>query len=162
MTKKDSTKKELLTQLKALIKELDDEGLLFLIEQANVLRYNMTVDKVNKSTINKQKSNNKIKSSKSNNSKSNRKNSIKIIMDDDKKNFILQIDSQRKFLTRAEFVDMVKVSQSSTLQTGSIKLYQWLNKERKDVLIDCSIHSNVDPKLKEIVKLIKENYKVKK
>ena len=41
-------KTRLQNELIKLIKTIDEQGLLHLIQQANILRYNMQVDKINK------------------------------------------------------------------------------------------------------------------
>ena len=54
----DDTRKELLKELRSLLKDIPEEGLLFLIKQANTILYNMRVEELNKAKENLHKSKN--------------------------------------------------------------------------------------------------------
>jgi hypothetical protein len=154
--KTDDTLKSLQEELNNIVKDLDEEGLLFMIEQANVLRYNMQVDKINSVKMKQQAEQKKNKKTDSG------KQLIEIIPDENKANFIIQIDTCRKFISRQDFRNMVQVSQSESEMSQAAKnLFNWLMKERKDFLIDNNIQSKNDPRLKGLVQEIISKYKVK-
>jgi len=151
MEKKEvSNTTKLKNKLKKLIKDLPEESLVFLIEQAEICKHNIDVDKINKDVILKSQLKKTVDLP------------IKINADPDKKSFVLEINGQRKFITREEMKTMVKISWASTKEMEvSQRLFSWLYNERKDVLIDGGIRSKQDKKLLEIVKIIKSKYKIK-
>jgi hypothetical protein len=157
--KKENAKTLLENQIKKLIKGMNEEGLVFLIEQAQVIRHNMEIDKLNENIdeINKTKLQNKGKTKKGVETAD-----VEIIPDDDKKNFVFQIANERKFITRDEMRMIVKICQSDE-PLGNIakRLYQWLYNERKDVLIDCHVRTKDSAIIDSLVKIIKKKYKTK-
>jgi len=143
-------------ELIKLIKEIDEEGLLFLIQQTNVLRYNMQIDKINNEQEKIVKGNAKKVST------NVPKNHVEIFPGDQNKNFIIQLNTARKFMSRQDFRGIVRIAQSPDSITEITKrLFRWLSKERSDILHDCKIGSSTDPLLKEFVKVVKSKYKIK-
>lgn len=160
--KKDDTRKLLEDQLKKLLKDVDNAGLVFLIEQANVLRHNMEIDRINQNIDEINKINNKNKSRGMKTKKGTESVYVEIIPDDDKKNFIFQIGNERKFITLAEMRTMVKISHGDEPATTiARRFYQWLYNERKDVLIDCHVRSKDSVIINDLIKIIKKKYKTK-
>ena len=165
MAKKTTTDKSKIIQktrlqneLIKLIKTIDREGLLFLIQQANVLKYNMEVDKINKekSKIIYQGLIVPKKDSKKSGTR------VQIIPCEKKNFYIIEIDAIRKFFSIEDFKGIVKVAQSTGEKIEKAgRLYNWLDRERRDILIDCKIGNKKDPRLQEIIKVIKSKYKVK-
>jgi hypothetical protein len=150
--KKTSQTAKLQNELIKSIKELNDEGLLFMIQQANVLKYNMQVDMINRE---KQKL--------IGNQKSNLKSGVEIIPGEQNRNFIIQLGTARKFLSREDFRSMVLIVQEKdSIKELSSRLFRWMEKERRDILIDCNIRNSSNPLLIELIKQIKSKYKVKK
>ena len=138
-------------QLSALTKTINTEGLLFLIEQANIIKYNAEVEKANNSAVT------------SKTKRTETKVSIKsaddfvIEAEKDKSNFIFIMRNSRKFLTRDEMRSVVKISS----EKRSANLYRYFLKERSDILKDCSIKSQNDPILKKMIEIISTKYKSK-
>lgn len=165
MTKKVTSNKnntvnktKLQNELIKLIKTLDEEGILFLIQQANILRYNMEVDK-----INKEKSkiiNQGLKVPKKNSKKPGTR--VEIIPSEKKNFYIIEVDAIRKFFSIEDFKGVVKIAQSDGggLEKAG-RLYKWLDRERRDCLIDLKIRNKSDPRLQEIIEVVKNKYKVK-
>lgn len=147
-----SEKTKLQNELKELIKKVDEEGLIFLIKQANVIVYNMQVDKVNN-----------MQTQKGGKNKAKNKStydSIEIIAGENNSNFIIRIDTTRKFFTVEDFRSMVKICQLdvSEIEKGP-RLFRWLMNERKDFLIDNNIRDGNDPNLIKLIEMIKGRYK---
>lgn len=156
-SKTDSKKSVLLKELRSLIKDIDEEGLFYLIEQANVLKYNMQVDKINNelakvSSQQKQVTKNKSQSV---------SKEVMITGDAKHDDFMLQIGNQRKVLTLDEMRAITKIAHGGTLLEASGRLYNWFKRERSDILMDCGIRTVKDSVLSDIVTLIKSKYKVK-
>ncbi|HOV12738.1 MAG TPA: hypothetical protein PK771_00465, partial [Spirochaetota bacterium] len=153
MAKKEIDEKTRLTkELSKLIKKIDIDGILFLIQQANILVYNQETDKIN-NEISKQKISNR---SKKNISKPEEdKLKIEIIPDSDKKNYVIDINSKRKFFTRDEFIQIAKISHNNPKNEAINYLFNWFDNERRDFLIDCSIREKNHPVISELIELIK-------
>lgn len=149
--KKNSTINTIQNNIKKIMKELDEQSLMFLLEQAQILKHNMEVDKINKEIMESRKSGEQITTPKIS------KDSIKIIADNDGKNFILEINNKRKFLTRDEFRKIVEICYKG----NEANLFNWLQKERKDILIDCGINSKSSQYLGAIINIVKSKYKLK-
>lgn len=147
-----STKTTIINNIKKIMKELDENSLIFLLEQAQILKHNMEVDRINKEIL-ESKEYNKNKSD----DVKKVKESINIIADSDGKNFILDINGNRKFFTHQEFRKIVEISYKGT----SVDLYNWLYKERRDFLIDLGIRLNNSQFLNNLINLIKGKYKLK-
>ena len=157
--RKSDARKGLEKQLSGLIKGLDDTGVAFLIEQANVLHYNMQVEVTNRELVKLKKGPGDKKASKTKRSPVQ----INIIADEDKKNYILQIDLVRKFITREELRHIVTICQNSDAKSTIIdRLFGWLNKERRDILLDGKMSGKKDSTLGLIVDYIRKHYKIKK
>jgi len=148
-----STKTAIQNNIKKIMKELDEDSLLFLLEQAQVLKHNMEVDKINKEILEARSKEGGIVSEGVKRSS----DLIKVIADQDGKNFIIEINNNRKFLTRDEFRKIVEICYKGT----SANLYNWLYKERKDILIDCGIKEKNSLILNKLIDLIKSKYKLK-
>ncbi len=150
--KKLSKKAALQKQLKGLVKSIEEEGLLFLIEQANTIIYNQEAIKaseiINSSGVSKS----------SGTTAKTTKKEIHIESDADKKNFIVVIGNVRKIVTRDEMRSFVNVINGG--DTGNF--FNYLIKERRDILADAGIKSSDNEALKELFKLIKSKFKIKK
>jgi len=153
--KKDAPKsannkiKALQAELTKLSKEINEEGLTFLVTQAKTIINNIKIDKQNKE--------------KEGAAKKFGPNDVKIIEGENKANFIIQVGKERKFFSRDDFRNVVKVAQSgdSVVLLGT-QLFNWMMRERKDFLIDNNIQKTSDPRLAMLIRIIKSKYKVKK
>lgn len=137
-------------QLSGLVKKIDKDGLLFLIEQANVLIYNQEISKVN-DIVGSSKKRTASSAVKKNGS------TFAVEAEADKSSFIFVINNKRKFLTREEMRAVVKVSSENSPQ----KLYNYMLKERSDIIKDCGIKSSKDEIIQIMIDVIKQKYKTK-
>jgi len=148
-------KVKLQNELKKLIKNIDEEGLIFLIKQANVIAYNMQVDKINSMQVESQKSGKNKSKNKST------YEAIEIIAGENNSNFIIRIDTTRKFFSAEDFRGMIKICQLDVNETEkSARLFRWLMNERKDFLIDNNIRDGNNINLKKLIEMIKSRYKI--
>jgi hypothetical protein len=135
--------KKLQDELAKLAKEINEEGLSILIQQAKTIVSNIKLDKLKGEE--KQKT-----------------GTVNIIEGANKANFIIQVGKERKFFSRDDFRGVVKAAQSGNdIKALSIQIFNYLMRERKDFLIDINIQKNNDPRLAELINLIKSKYKVK-
>ncbi len=150
-----SNKKNLIKELNNLIKETNEEEILFLIRQAQVFIYNKKVDERNAEI----KKGVKIKIDKPPYSD---KKSMEIKEADDGSSFIFVINRARKFFTLQEMKIIVNIcSNSSDGKEASRRLYTWFKNNRGDVLNDIGIEVSTDPALATIYNYISGRYKVK-
>lgn len=158
MAKRKSLKDKLVDELIKLTNELDEEGINFLIDQANVLKYNNEVDRIN-ADMEKRRAlvgGNKKKSVTK--SPAPQKKSVEINAASDKSSFIMQINNSRKILTREELRTMVAIAHRGE----KAELFRWLKKERADILKDSAIKNKDDQTLSLIIELLVSSYKIKK
>jgi len=150
--KEQSKKVKLENELKSLLKEIDESGLTFLIDQANIIIHNTKVDKINKSKTDAVKGGKKGKG----------EDAIEIIPGEKNSNFIIRIETARKFFSLEDFRGLVRVchAEGTPVERAS-KVYNWLLKERKDFLIDNNMKDSKNENLKKLIEMIKSKYKAK-
>jgi len=151
------TRDELLKDLRKLIKDIPEEGLIFLIEQANKLAYNKRVEELNALQA-------KISSNSATKPKPSKKQpvqecSISVERGAFNRSFILIIGKTRKTVTEDEMVKLVRICHSAkNSKEGSERLYNRLEHERDDILLDAGIKKREDKCLYEIYKYLKANF----
>ncbi len=144
---KDLKASKLIFELNSLVKDMNESGLIALIDQAKKIKHSSQSNK--SSNLKTTETSKKVPN-------------IEIIPDESKNSFIIKIDSSRKFFTRPDFRSVVKICQGN--EKDDIKasnLYKWLLKERKDFVIDLDIKKGTDPRILQLIVLIKGKYKVK-
>jgi hypothetical protein len=153
---KSVSKRDLLEkQLKTLLKDVDKEGLVYLIRQTQVLLHNLQVDKVNQELQ-------KIDRKKSQTTKT-QKSVIGIEEAGDRSHFVIIIDNIRKMLSLDEMRSITNICHSAPSKTeAAARLYNWLNRNRRDILADTSIGRPGNPLLGLLFQFVKSKYKVKK
>ena len=169
-TKKVDKKQELAKELKGLIKNIDEEGLFFLIKQANTLIYNQKVDELNKQaeSLSKTRSKTSKKNSltKKNGSKKKQiteESGVSIERGAFGSSFIVQLGSVRKTFGEEELLRLVKVCHAGKgIKDSSARAYRWLSRYRDDVLIDSGIGNPRSALLSSFSKSLVKNFKIKK
>ncbi len=151
------TKEELLKELRKLIKDVPEEGLIFLIEQANKLVYNKRVEDINaiQAKLNKKSA----KKPKATKKQAVQRCTISIERGAFNRSFILIMGNTRKTVTEDEMVKLVRICHTAkNKEDGSLRLYNRLKHERDDILLDAGIGSKDDKCLTEIYKYLKANF----
>lgn len=151
------TKDELLKELRKLIKDVPEEGLIFLIEQANKLVYNKRVEEINAIQLKLGKKSSK----KSGVTKKQavEKCTISIERGSFNRSFILIIGNTRKTVSEKEMVKLVRICHTAkNAEEASTRLYNRLKHERDDILLDAGIEKKDDKCLTEIYKYLKANF----
>jgi hypothetical protein len=161
--KKTTVIEALSKELKALIPKLDEEGLSFLVKQAHVHLYNMQVDALNQ-TIIKETQRKKANTGKTK-TKIEASNSgfTDIKISEAGSGYHIQCNNLWISFTSAEITSMVKIAlgEGTELEIRG-RLYAWLLRERRDLLVTAGIADKFDDKLKALVNLLKKNFKLKK
>jgi hypothetical protein len=151
-------RKKLLKDLRDLIKKVPDEGLAFLIQQANTLLYNKRVHDLNevkkqidpKTAVRKPKKGVKVP-----------EGEFMVERGEFANSFIMTLRTQRKTFSYDEMSSLIQASfsgDSSTSKDAPGRIYRWLNKYRDDVLLDVGVRSPRDPLMNEMASYFKKNF----
>ena len=157
-TKKQGSKKEkLIESLIKMLKDIDEEGLIFLTKQANVLLYNMRAEEINKQVNEIYEKNVSQKKE-----AQGKKYAVAVEEKNDGEHFYIILNNSRFFFIREEMRSIVKICHASNNgRDASQRLYRWFSQNRKDLLIDGGIKSNKNPYLANIYEKLVSTYKVK-
>lgn len=164
-TKKAPVKKTardvLAAELRSMMKNLDEEGLAFLVEQARVHLHNMNVIRLEEELATASRSDKKGAAKKS----ASRLPAADFRIDRSPSGATYHIISggKWKMFTDEEMLAMVKIAQSKdTLLEVSHRLWDWLARERPDTFEDLDLEDHHDPRTKELVKLLRKKFAVRK
>ncbi len=152
-------RKKLLKELRSLIKDIPEEGLLFLIKQANTILYNMRVDELNKANEKLQRSNNVSKSKKGKHTeKTDFVHSVSIERSSFGRSFILVIDDCRKIMSESEITKIVRIAYGSAqADEGAKRLFTWFKRNRDDIILDAGLNPK-HPALQELYTYLLHNF----
>ncbi len=154
---KSTEKNALLKELQSLIKDMNEDGLKFLINQTRVMLYNMKVDELNTEIKNLETKKRTIKKKAQSD-----KLALEIVEADDNSSFIFVINKARKFFSLEEMKKIVKLCHiSKDGNDASQRMYNWFKKNRSDVLVDVGIGSSKNPALQIIYDSIIKKYTIK-
>jgi hypothetical protein len=154
----DDHRNQLLRNLHDLIKDLDEKSLLFLVQQAQVLQYNLHVEKLN-ATQEIQKSN----IVKPTTTANRNQEQVEIIEGGEGQLFILVMNQIRKSFSLEEMRKIVKICHiSKGKEDASGRLFNWFVNNRRDVVHDVFLASENDPALILLYEKIMTSYTVKK
>ncbi len=146
-----SSRDKVLQELRKIIKDLPEDGLQFLLEQAHVMQYNMKVDELNKA---RQKINPKTRTS--------QQDTLRVEKGLMGNSMILVIKGERKIMGEEEMYALVTIAhKTKTKKEGAERLYRWLDKERDDILLDAGIDKK-DPVLGELYSYLRKHFTIKK
>ena len=156
--KKKSSKREVLIEnLMKMVRDIDEEGLVFLTKQANVLLYNMRVEEINKSLNDVEEG----KAGKRKGAQTGRY-AVDIEEKNNGEHFFIIMNNSRVFFIREEMRSIVKICHASKDERdASQRLYRWFSQNRKDLLIDGGIESSKNPTLENLYKKLVSTYRVK-
>lgn len=132
-------------ELLALLPALDDEGIVFLLEQAKVHRYNMEVQKLNEIAGR----------SDLGGPRPTPVPALRIERSEDGSTYHLVAGSEWKMLTAEEMAALVRISRSGEPEDEiARRLRVWLARERKDIYLDLGLDGTSIGMAKDIVRLL--------
>jgi len=144
-----SARDKLADQLAGMISEIDAEGLLFLIRQANVLLHNKRVDELNAemARLNKSKKEaHKKAGTTARVGQDVQEITVEIQKSPDAKTYYMIVDEQKHFLTAEEMAAVVKLCFKPDRKSEALRyLYQYMNNERKEILMDHGVSTEKHP-----------------
>jgi len=160
------TERELLAkELKGLIPKLDSEGLAFLVEQARVHLYNMQVDELNRAAIAAEasattaaaKRRSAAGGSKTQAKPKSGRESYRIVGSESGSSFYLYCPNDEIMFSRGEMSQLIKIANGNGTDLEiRERLFNWFERERRDIFSAISIANKFDDKLKLLLGLIKK------
>lgn len=151
-------KKKLVTELAELTKQMDAEGLLFLIEQARVHLYNMQVEALEGDLQEIEEKRAKALNVK----KAQPKKDFRIERASDGSVYHIISGGKWKLINADELFSILKIV-NAKLDENEIRLnlIHWFFKERGDFISDLGLADTHDPRWLDLIKLLKTNFKIK-
>jgi hypothetical protein len=147
----DAGRAKLEKELRDAMKEVDEEGLLFLLRQAQVLIYNARVDRINEAEK-------QIKGGKPR----ERAAPVSIEETEGGKQIFLTIGRARKILTPEEMQRIVRICYAAETKSEALRqLFTVLAKERRDILADATIGNPDNPLLEALFTTVRATYTLK-
>lgn len=164
--KADAQRTRLEKELTEAIKQVDEEGLIFLIQQAQVLVHNVQVDKINREIVEleqKKLSKGKAKSGEQKTGKTPAvPAAVTIDESDNGKAFFLTLGGTRKIMNLEEMRRLVRICHSAETKSDALKqLYTVFARERGDILADAKISGPGSPVIEGLFQAIRSTYQVK-
>ena len=159
-------RRELSKDLAKMIKQIDMEGLLFLMKQASVLLHNQQVKELNKKitsynqTLSAQKQGKRKKTD-----QSGTPEAVPVLVDlkeNTENSFILVLNGVRKVLSRQELREILRICHARTTDpVFAAGLYKWLKDRRTDILLDAGIRKSSHPLLLTLRSFLTSQYKAR-
>jgi hypothetical protein len=154
---KSGERTRMLKELRNAIEEVDDEGLLFLLRQAQVLIHNARVDKLATESAGKGKA-----SPRAVTAASAAGPAVSFEEAEGGKAVFLVIGGARKVLTTDELKRLVRICYTAESKSEALRqLHKVLSQERNDILFDARIGSADSPLLEALFTGIRSAYKLK-
>jgi hypothetical protein len=155
--KTDAGRVKLEKELREALGEIDEEGLLFLLRQAQVLIYNARVDRINQEAT-------RLKAGKPQPVKDAREAPLAVSIEesDDGKSIFLTLGKARKVLAPAEMRQIVRICYAAETKSEALRqLFTVLARERKDILADAMIGNPDNPLLVALFTAVRNTYRLK-
>ena len=162
---KQQDRENLAKELRSLIPKLDEEGLAFLIEQAQIHLYNLQVDALNKTLIKSQ-----ARAAAKNAGKKTTGKPAKVSQSPDEAGGFSEIKTSESgasyyivyktewiMFSKEEMIKLVTIAggEGTDLEIKE-RLFNWLSRERTDLLRSAGIANKFDNKLKSLAGLLKK------
>jgi len=159
-------RKRLEAELKEAIRQIDEEGLLFLLQQAHILVHNAQVDKLNEemAELRQKKSAGRGAAAKTKALSSARSPRSGVSIDEAEggKAFFLTLGGVRKVMNLEEMRRLVKICYTAESKSAALKqMYTVFARERSDVLADAKIGGPADPALEGLFHAVRNRYSLK-
>ncbi len=145
-------------ELREAIEEIDEEGLLFLLRQAQVLIHNARVEQLNKSSA--QKAQGKAPAARK---LADTTASAPVSIEEAKggKSVFLTLGGTRKIMTLEEMKRLVRICYGAETKSDALRqLYTVLARERNDILFDARIGNADSPLLQALFAEVRATYRL--
>jgi hypothetical protein len=140
------------------IEQIDEEGLVFLLRQANVLIHNQKVDEVNRELA--ELSRKPGRPASAGGAAGGRASAVVSVEDTgDRSAVFLTLGSTRKVLNREELKRLVRICYAADSKTDALQqLYRVVAQERSDILKDAGIRSPASPLIEGLFYALRQRY----
>jgi len=161
----DAQRESLAKELKACIPKLDAEGLAFLLKQANVHLYNMQVEKLNKAAmVDYVAAGGRSKASAAKSGadagKTRGVERLTIGGSESGSSYYLYYQNRNIMFSRDEMSRLVKMANAAGTDIEiQERLFNWFERERKDIFGFLPIRDKFDKQMKALVTLLKKSFK---
>ena len=156
----DPVREPLFEELRTLLPKLDNEGLAFLVKQAKIHLYNMQVDKLNEEAreLNAQTAGTEAVVS---SVEKPQAKEMKIIGTESGSSYYLHYRNNAVMFSRNEMIHLVKIvnAPGTDLEIRE-RLYNWFDRERKDVFATIPMKDKFDNRLSTLAALVKKSFKL--
>ena len=168
MAKKEAdSRTKLANELKSLIDEIPEEGLQFLIDQANTIIYNTKIDEVNRAAERLQGSRRKSAEAKTSGKARGKAGTgdeplVWVEQGSRGSSMFLVINNTRKIIDPdEEMLPLVRIAHTAkSKKAGREQLFRWLDRERDDVVIDAGLESD-HPAMGKLYDYLKKHFSLK-
>jgi len=159
---KDIQRETLAKELSSLIPQLDSEGLAFLIEQGRIHLYNMQVDEMNKEAMAAGKAAGAAENSRVKGTSKKAAAEFRIEGAPSGSSYYLYYRNNDVMFTGDEMMKLVKIANSkgTDLEIRE-RLYNWFDRERKDVFSVIPMADKFDKHLKEFAAHVRKRFKIR-
>jgi hypothetical protein len=148
----------LLEELQGAAASVDEEGLVFLIEQANALLHNARVRELE--SRRRGESGSPVRGKAGPGGAGPDATKVGIEETKDGASFFLVLGSVRKALSRAELREIARICQAASPETlAAARLYALLERERRDILGDAGIRGPDHPLLVKLAGHVRAHYR---
>jgi hypothetical protein len=148
------------TMLSEAIEQVDEEGLLFLLRQANVLIHNQKVDEVNRELAELSQKPGRVKAGRGTAAAGS---AAVVTVDDagDRSAVFLTLGTVRKVLSREELKRLVRICYAAEGKSNALRqLHTVLLRERSDILKDAGIRSAASPLVEGLFYALRRKYRL--
>jgi hypothetical protein len=157
--KPDAQKIRLRKELAEAITQIDEEGLLFLLRQANVLIHNARVDALNREE--QEMAAKARKSAPTSRKIASSPTHAAIEESPDKKVIFLVLGKTRKVMSLDEMKQLVHICYSAESKSDALRqIFTVLARERKDILVDAGIGSPSNPLMEALFHAVRGTYQL--
>ena len=163
---KDNKMGSLAQELMELIPQLDQEGLAFLLEQAKVHLYNMRVDELNKAALEADREASRkgaaVKAGGGRGAPKEPNGGLSIRGTESGSSYYLHYRNDDIMFSRSEMAHLVKIAngEGTNLEIRE-RLYNWFERERRDIFSVVPIADKYDERLKALSALIKKSFSIR-
>lgn len=148
-------------ELKDLLGRIDAEGLIFLIQQAQVLLHNLQVERLNREIEELQRDG----AGPAETAAAGRpaaRPAVSIEEDPAGQFFHLEVGGQRSTLTTAEMREIVRFCYEPETKSEALQaLYLWFTRERKDILLNAGIRAPQHPFFQALFDAARQRFRLK-
>ena len=147
-------------ELLALLDDLGDEEVAWLVTQARTMVYNHKVDEVNQAA--RDLADSRRKSAGTGDRKAApAPTAVDIVQSGGPKTFNIVMGQAHLFINLAELKALVKIAQSAEdAGDGAGRLYRWCDRERRDIINDGGLSGPKDPRLAQLHQILRDRYTV--